>query len=168
VEVAANTITPTSTTNPKSLKSRLRNGETLYGLFLLSFSPTFAKIAGLSGYDFVIVDMEHSPGRISDTLSWLHVLAATSTPAIHRLPESSATWVRIRKKKTKTVQFCNKWNRAKTGSIAPVHGFYDRTVGFRFLAYFSKFSVFFKESDRIEHRSPVESAGPVRLFKPWV
>jgi hypothetical protein len=102
-----NTITPTSTTNPKSLKSCLRNGETLYGLFLLSFSPTFAEIVGLFRYNFVFVDMEHGQGGISDTFSCLHALAATSTLAILRLPESSATWVRIRKKKTKTVQFCN-------------------------------------------------------------
>jgi 2-keto-3-deoxy-L-rhamnonate aldolase RhmA len=54
VEVAANTITPTSTTNPKSLKP--------YGLFLLSFSPAFAETAGLSSYNFVVVDMEHGPG----------------------------------------------------------------------------------------------------------
>ena len=54
--------------NP-SLKSRLRNGETMYGLFLLSFSPTFAEIAGLSGYDFVLAAFP--------TLSRLHVLAAT-------------------------------------------------------------------------------------------
>jgi 2-keto-3-deoxy-L-rhamnonate aldolase RhmA len=90
VEVAANTFTPTSTTNPKSLKP--------YGLFLLSFSPAFAETVGLSSYDFVVVDMEHGTGQISDALSWLHVLATTSTPVIHRLPESSATSVRIRKK----------------------------------------------------------------------
>jgi 2-keto-3-deoxy-L-rhamnonate aldolase RhmA len=66
----------------------------LYGLFLLSFSPTFAEIAGLSGYDFVVIDMEHGHGGISDALPCLHALAATQTPAILRLPESSATWAK--------------------------------------------------------------------------
>ena len=33
-----------------------------------SFSPTFAEIAGLSSYDFVVVDMEHGSGGISDAL----------------------------------------------------------------------------------------------------
>ena len=47
-----------------------------------------------------------------------------------------------KEKKTKTVQFCNQRNRAKTGSTAPVRGFYGRTGGFRFLAYFSNFPVF--------------------------
>ncbi|PON73563.1 Ketopantoate hydroxymethyltransferase [Parasponia andersonii] len=81
-------------TSPQTLKSRLHSGETLYGLFLLSFSPTLAEIAGLAGYDFVVVDMEHGHGGIPDALSCLRSLAATRTPAILRLPESSPTWAK--------------------------------------------------------------------------
>ncbi|KAK4802125.1 hypothetical protein SAY86_000328 [Trapa natans] len=78
----------------KSLKLRLQNGETLYGIFLLSFSPTIAEIAGFAGYDFAVVDMEHGPGGISDALHVLRALAATRTPAILRLPESCPTWAK--------------------------------------------------------------------------
>lgn len=88
------TTTVSISTSPQTLKSRLHNGETLYGLFLLSFSPTLAEIAGLSGYDFVVVDMEHGPGGISEALSCLRALAATQTPAIIRLPETSPTWAK--------------------------------------------------------------------------
>ncbi|KAL3499080.1 hypothetical protein ACH5RR_041812 [Cinchona calisaya] len=80
--------------SPETLKSRLRNGETLYGIFLLSFSPTLAEIVGLAGYDFAVVDMEHGHGGISDALPCLHALAATNTAAILRIPESSATWAK--------------------------------------------------------------------------
>ncbi|EPS65558.1 hypothetical protein M569_09219, partial [Genlisea aurea] len=76
------------------LKSRLKDGEDLYGIFLLSFSPTIAEIAGLAGYDFAVVDMEHGHGGISDALPCLHALAATNTAAILRLPESSAAWAK--------------------------------------------------------------------------
>ena len=79
---------------PRTLKSRLHNGDTLYGLCLLSFSPTMAEIAGLAGYDYVVVDMEHGPGGISNALSCLHALAATRTPAILRLPENCPTWAK--------------------------------------------------------------------------
>eukprot|EP00262_Sarcandra_glabra_P008435 TRINITY_DN21961_c0_g1_i1.p1 TRINITY_DN21961_c0_g1~~TRINITY_DN21961_c0_g1_i1.p1 ORF type:complete len:356 (-),score=44.15 TRINITY_DN21961_c0_g1_i1:6-1073(-) len=79
---------------PKTLKARLSDGEILYGIFLLSFSPTLAEIAGHAGYDYAVVDMEHGPGGISDALSCLRALAATGTPAILRLPESSATWAK--------------------------------------------------------------------------
>ncbi|CAA2956530.1 uncharacterized protein LOC111371747 [Olea europaea var. sylvestris] len=83
-----------SSDQPQTLKARLKNGETLYGIFLLSFSPTLAEIAGLAGYDFAVVDMEHGHGGISDALPCLHALAATNTAAILRLPESSATWAK--------------------------------------------------------------------------
>ncbi|XP_019200500.1 PREDICTED: uncharacterized protein LOC109194082 [Ipomoea nil] len=84
----------TPVTAPQTLKARLRNGETLYGIFLLSFSPTLAEIAGLAGYDFAVVDMEHGHGGISDALPCLHALAATRTPAILRIPESSDVWAK--------------------------------------------------------------------------
>lgn len=79
---------------PQSLKARLKNGETLYGIFLLSFSPTIAEIAGLAGYDFAVVDMEHGPGGIADALSCLRALKATNTAAILRVPETSDTWAK--------------------------------------------------------------------------
>ncbi|KAL2516650.1 Phosphoenolpyruvate carboxylase family protein [Abeliophyllum distichum] len=83
-----------SSVQTQPLKARLKNGETLYGIFLLSFSPTLAEIAGLAGYDFAVVDMEHGHGGISDALPCLRALAATNTAAILRLPESSATWAK--------------------------------------------------------------------------
>ncbi|KVH95282.1 uncharacterized protein LOC112528078 [Cynara cardunculus var. scolymus] len=83
-----------TTTAPQTLKSRLKSGETLYGLFLLSFSPTLAEIAGLSGYDFVVIDMEHGHGGISEALSCLHALAAARTPAILRIPDTDAAWAK--------------------------------------------------------------------------
>jgi 2-keto-3-deoxy-L-rhamnonate aldolase RhmA len=88
------TISTSTADADASLKYRLRNKETLYGIFLLSFSPTLAEIAGLAGYDYVVVDMEHGPGGITDALNCLRALAATQTPAIIRLPESCPTWAK--------------------------------------------------------------------------
>ncbi|XP_022737095.1 uncharacterized protein LOC111289982 [Durio zibethinus] len=85
---------PSAFPSPSSLKSRLRNGETLYGIFFLSFSPTLAEIAAFSGYDFVVIDMEHGPGGIHESLQMLRALSPTNTPAIIRLPESSAAWAK--------------------------------------------------------------------------
>ncbi|KAM0894995.1 hypothetical protein ACQ4PT_024110 [Festuca glaucescens] len=77
-----------------SLKSRLAAGETLYGLFLLSFSPTLAEIAGLAGYDYVVVDMEHGPGGIPEALACLRALDAARTPAVLRLPVACPVWAK--------------------------------------------------------------------------
>lgn len=38
--------------------------------------------------------MEHGHGGVSDALPVLHALAAASTPAVLRIPESSATWAK--------------------------------------------------------------------------
>ncbi|GAA0182768.1 aldolase [Lithospermum erythrorhizon] len=86
--------TTPSTTTSNSLKARLKNGETLYGIFILSFSPTIAEIAGLAGYDFAVVDMEHGFGGIADALECIRALAASRTPVVLRLPESSAVWAK--------------------------------------------------------------------------
>ncbi|MCD7462516.1 hypothetical protein HAX54_048694 [Datura stramonium] len=91
---SSSSVSATTAEVPQSLKTRLNNGETLYGIFLLSFSPTLAEIAGLAGYDFAVVDMEHGHGGISDALPCLRALSATRTPAILRVPESSATWAK--------------------------------------------------------------------------
>ncbi|XP_020208649.1 uncharacterized protein LOC109793588 [Cajanus cajan] len=91
---SSRTSSSSSTLSPLNLKSRLRNGETLYGLFLLSFSPTLAEIAALAGYDFVVVDMEHGPAATAHALPCLHALAAANTAAILRLPDSSPTWAK--------------------------------------------------------------------------
>ncbi|XP_015696430.2 4-hydroxy-2-oxovalerate aldolase [Oryza brachyantha] len=77
-----------------SLKSRLAAGKTLYGLFLLSFSPTLAELAALAGYDYVVVDMEHGPGGIPEALACLRALDAARTPAILRLPEACSIWAK--------------------------------------------------------------------------
>ncbi|XP_057443935.1 uncharacterized protein LOC130736104 [Lotus japonicus] len=86
--------TAVSATSPLNLKSRLRSGETLYDLFLLSFSPTLVEIAGLAGYNFVVNDMEHGHDGISEALPCLHALAASGTAAILRVPEATAAWAK--------------------------------------------------------------------------
>nr|GMC99909.1 2-keto-3-deoxy-L-rhamnonate aldolase-like [Ipomoea batatas] len=93
--------TLSSSSSTFSLSTLKKNGETLYGIFLLSFSPTLAEIAGLAGYDFAVVDMEHGHGGISDALPCLHALAATRTPAILRIPESYSP-----KDARKAVSYC--------------------------------------------------------------
>lgn len=80
----------TLTLSSSNLKSRLAGGDPLYGIFLLSDSPTIAEIAALSGYDYAVVDMEHGPSDIPRALSLLRSLSAASTPGVLRLPDTTA------------------------------------------------------------------------------
>ncbi|MED6188451.1 hypothetical protein PIB30_086098 [Stylosanthes scabra] len=84
----------TVTTERKSIKSRLQDGDCLYGMSFLSFCPTMVEIAGWSGYDFVILDLEHGFGGISEGLRCIHALTAANTPVIVRVPELSHVWVK--------------------------------------------------------------------------
>ncbi len=45
----------------KTLLSRLRTGEVVFGPFMKLASPQVVEIAGLAGFDFVICDTEHGP-----------------------------------------------------------------------------------------------------------
>jgi 2-keto-3-deoxy-L-rhamnonate aldolase RhmA len=63
-----------------SLKARLAAGDTFYGLFLLSFSPTLAELAAFAGYDYVVVDMEHGPGGIPEALACLRAHPRRAPP----------------------------------------------------------------------------------------
>lgn len=43
------------------LKKRMLQGETVYGIFINSGSTIAVEIAGLAGFDFVMIDSEHGP-----------------------------------------------------------------------------------------------------------
>lgn len=78
----------------RSLKSRLREGENLYGLFLLSFSPDMAEIAALAGYDFIVVDMEHGAGGIREALNCIRAVQAAGSSTVLRVPDNCQAWTK--------------------------------------------------------------------------
>ena len=44
-----------------SLKSKLKQGKSIGGAWMMTVNPAFAEIASAIGLDFVVVDMEHGP-----------------------------------------------------------------------------------------------------------
>lgn len=68
----------------KNLKQRLLNGETLNGCWLNLGSAVTAEIVGLSGFDWVLIDLEHGAGSESSTLSQIQALEHTSAGVIVR------------------------------------------------------------------------------------
>jgi 2-keto-3-deoxy-L-rhamnonate aldolase RhmA len=44
-----------------TLKRKLQRGEAVLGPFMCYSGPSFVEIAGMAGFDFVIVDLEHGP-----------------------------------------------------------------------------------------------------------
>ena len=46
---------------PNVLKQRLNKGETVLGLWCVIPSPTVINVISTTGFDFVIIDLEHGP-----------------------------------------------------------------------------------------------------------
>jgi len=75
-------------TNP--LKQRLIGGERLFGCWLSLASPLAAEALACAGFDFLVVDGEHSPADTMDTVALLQAIAAGGSQPIVRLAENSA------------------------------------------------------------------------------
>jgi 4-hydroxy-2-oxoheptanedioate aldolase len=74
----------------KKLKQRLSNGEVLIGCWLNLGSAITAEIVGLSGFDWVIIDLEHGAGGEKDVISQLQALSNTPVGTVVRV-ESTAS-----------------------------------------------------------------------------
>lgn len=70
------------------LKSRLRAGETLYGCWLSLASTAAAEALACAGFDFLVVDGEHSPADTMDTLALLQAIAAGGSQPIVRVTDN--------------------------------------------------------------------------------
>jgi len=71
-----------------ALKQRLAAGEQLLGCWLALASPLVAEALAGAGFDFLVVDGEHSPVDAMDTVAMLQAIAAGGSQPIVRLAEN--------------------------------------------------------------------------------
>ena len=76
------------------LKSRLQAGENVYGAWVGSGSPANAEVLGHVGFDFLVVDLEHGAGELSDAVAMLRAAEASGTPCIVRAPWNDPIWLK--------------------------------------------------------------------------
>jgi 4-hydroxy-2-oxoheptanedioate aldolase len=74
----------------KNLKKRLKEGETLHGCWLNLGSSLTAEIVGLSGFDWVLIDLEHGAGSEKDVLAQLQALESTPTSVFVRVESADS------------------------------------------------------------------------------
>ena len=77
-----------------NFKQRLLNGEKLIGGWLMSGSPVIAELIGSIGFDFVVVDCEHSPIGADNLLMQLIALKGSGCDIVVRLADQSMMSVR--------------------------------------------------------------------------
>lgn len=70
------------------LRSRIRAGETLIGVFSDLASPLATELCGQAGFDWIILDLEHGAATEADLLALLYAVETTAMAAIVR-PQSS-------------------------------------------------------------------------------
>ena len=69
---------------PNPFTRALTAGDKQIGLWLSLSSPFAAEVTAPAGFDWALIDMEHTPGDYFSTLGQLQALAATGTTAIVR------------------------------------------------------------------------------------
>ncbi|MEM1301834.1 MAG: HpcH/HpaI aldolase/citrate lyase family protein [Pseudomonadota bacterium] len=67
------------------LKTALKAGQVQCGMWVASTSPIIAELCGHIGFDWCLVDMEHSPNDAMSMAAQLQALASTPTQAVVRV-----------------------------------------------------------------------------------
>ena len=70
------------------LKNKIKNGETVFGPFARINSPAVVEIVGYSGFDFVIIDMEHGPLSYSEAENMVRAASLSGITPVIRVPEN--------------------------------------------------------------------------------
>lgn len=79
---------------PNSFLDALRNGDKQIGLWVSLASNYAAEVTAGAGFDWLVVDMEHSPGDLQTTLGQLQAIAPYPGTAIVRPPWNDAVMVK--------------------------------------------------------------------------
>lgn len=66
------------------LRTRIRAGETLLGVFADLASPLAAELCGIAGYDWIVLDLEHGESTEADLLALLYAVETTPMTALVR------------------------------------------------------------------------------------
>lgn len=69
-----------------AFKRGLREAKPMIGTWFMSGSPTLAEAMGCAGFDFLVLDMEHSAVDAPQALSLLQAVAGTPAASVVRIP----------------------------------------------------------------------------------
>jgi len=70
------------------LRTRIRSGETLIGVFSDLASPPAAELCGQAGFDWAVLDLEHGAATEADLMALLYAVGTTPMAALVR-PQSA-------------------------------------------------------------------------------
>lgn len=76
------------------LKTALKEGRKQIGCWLMTGSPLAAEICASSGFDWVLIDMEHTPNDVPQVLSLVHAASAYPASIAVRAPWNDAVMLK--------------------------------------------------------------------------
>jgi 2-dehydro-3-deoxyglucarate aldolase/4-hydroxy-2-oxoheptanedioate aldolase len=77
-----------------TFKRAINEGRTQLGAWLVSGAPSAAEALGCAGFDFLVVDMEHTPVDTPEMVELLRTLAGTPAQAVVRLVWNDMVWLK--------------------------------------------------------------------------
>jgi 2-keto-3-deoxy-L-rhamnonate aldolase RhmA len=77
-----------------NFKRAITSGKTLFGAWLMSAAPSTAEALGCVGFDFLVVDMEHTPIDTPQMIGILQAIAGTPAQAVVRPPWNDMVMVK--------------------------------------------------------------------------
>ena len=76
------------------LKEKIKTGKKTIGMHVSLSDPISAKIVGNAGFDFIWVDLEHSPVGFTTLLNHITAIKAGGTDVIVRVPQDDLTYTK--------------------------------------------------------------------------
>ena len=73
------------------LKEKLKNGNVVFGTWMVIPSPTLAEIFGLAGMDFLVIDHEHGPFNYETSEDMVRACENVNCTPLIRVPNNSAS-----------------------------------------------------------------------------
>jgi 4-hydroxy-2-oxoheptanedioate aldolase len=129
------------------VKEKLSRGEAVIGIFVGTADPRLVEICGIAGYDYVLLDAEHSPFSERDIEGLVRAAEVMGIPAFVRVPTNRhevilrildvGAWgimvpqVHNRQEAEAAVQAVKYAPLGRRGSSTPRVAGYGTTIGFR-------------------------------------
>ncbi|MFT6874976.1 MAG: 4-hydroxy-2-oxoheptanedioate aldolase [Granulosicoccus sp.] len=63
------------------------------GCWINIFDPTIGELVGSCGYDYAMIDMEHSPVSLDSTLNMIRAVQSGGAKAMVRVPDKQPVWI---------------------------------------------------------------------------
>ena len=80
------TVTDFFKMNKKQFKEKLNSGQSVFGPFMNTIDPAFVESIGHTGFDFVVLDLEHGPASLDQLQNLIRAADFSGTFPVVRTP----------------------------------------------------------------------------------